>query len=133
MSPSDPLPGDDGVVSVRMVSHVPVVTITVPAIHERQASLLHNRLSAMADAAGGRLALGLSSVIEMTSAGINALVAIDTRCRALGGELVLFDVPPLIRHLLRLTRLDRRLALAHDVRHALARLNCDTPTCPSTT
>lgn len=100
-----------------------VVCPTCPSIRERQALILHDELRAAASRRGGRVAVGLSAVADLSSACINVLVAVTKHCKGMGGSLVVFGVTPEIRKLFSITRIDRLLLIAKDEAEARRVLN----------
>lgn len=78
--------------------------------HENQA--VFTDLSTAAPAHKHRIALDLSQVGLLSSAGLGALITLHKACAANGGRLIVFGVQPAILDLLKLTRLDRLLQLA---------------------
>ncbi|MEX2218087.1 MAG: STAS domain-containing protein [Phycisphaerales bacterium] len=122
-SPPPPPPAtEEGLLTVRGLENAGLVFITCPSIHEHQAAMIRARLLVLAERTHGRIAVSLENVIDMTSSGINAMVAVNARCRELGGGLALFGLSRDIRRMLRVTRLDRAIAIAqtpHDAVRAL--------------
>jgi anti-anti-sigma factor len=117
-------PGEEGLLTVRGMRSAALVFITSPAVHEHQAELIRARLLALADRTKGRVALSLENVTDMTSAGINALVAVHNRCRDLGGSLAVFGLSKEVRKMLRVTRLERTIVItetAHEAVTAITR------------
>jgi anti-anti-sigma factor len=114
-----PQPGEEGLLTVRGMDSAALVFITAPAVHEHQAELIRVRLIALAERTKGRIALSLENVTDMTSAGVNALVAVHTRCRDLGGGLAVFGLSREVRKMLRVTRLDRTIVIAETAHEAV--------------
>lgn len=118
-----PAASDEGLLTVRGMDSAALVFITAPAVHEHQATIIQTRLIALADRTRGRIALSLADVIDMTSAGINALVTVNTKCKDLGGALALFGLSREIRKMLRVTRLDRAVIIAETAHEAVKSLD----------
>ena len=110
---------EDGLVTVSAMESVALAFVGMSAIRERQAEILQQKLCTVAEPARGRLAVSLSEVQVMTSAGINALVAVQARCEALGGHLALFAVSKDLRRMFKVTKLDRKLVIADNAHEAV--------------
>jgi anti-sigma B factor antagonist len=79
---------------------------------------LRERLFEMADS-GAPLVVDLEQVSFIDSVGLGALVGAAKRAAEHGGSLRVACPLPKIRHLVRLTGLDRRIPLAHTLDEAL--------------
>src|SRR5205085_12048819 len=97
---------DDGLITVASLGSVAVVFIQCTAIRERQAQVIQEKMTAVADRCRGRVAASLANVQVMTSAGVNALLAVHLRCESLGGRLALFALSADLARMLRVTKLD---------------------------
>jgi anti-sigma B factor antagonist len=113
----------DGLITVTSMRGVALVFLGMAEVRERQADLIQDKLTTVAERSRGRVAVSLAEVTALTSAGINALVAVHNRCTGLGGRLVLFAVPEEIVRMIRVTGLDRALAIAGNASEAVA--SCD--------
>lgn len=109
----------DGIITVQGMEQVALVFLSMPAIREAQAPEVRERIVKVAEVAKGRVAVSMADVQEMTSAGINALVAAHQRCVELGAHLALFALSRDLSRLIRITKLDRRIVVADDVRQAV--------------
>lgn len=69
-----------------------------------------------------KVALDLSRVEFLSSSGLAILVGTKRRLEGLNGKLVLFQVPPIVQDLLRITRLTQYFTFADDEAEALERL-----------
>jgi anti-anti-sigma factor len=98
---------------------VAVVFLAMPCIRDHQACMIEQRLRGIAERSGGRLAVSMSEVEDITSAGINAMIVVHTLCRSLGGHLALFGLTRELRRLFKLTHLDRAIVLADDAQVAI--------------
>lgn len=114
---------DDSFVSVAATTHVAVVSIELPSLRERQAVIMEERLMELAGQCQGRLAVGFSQVTDMTSAAINALIAVSSACRGAGGRLVIFGLDRPLRKVFASTGLDKLLTVAADADAALRLFN----------
>lgn len=88
-----------------------IVRVTAPAIRERQARTLQESLLSIADQTRGMVVLDLSDVQQLTSAGVNAIVQGQDRCRKLDGKLVLVGLNQSLTDLFKVTGLDRILTI----------------------
>lgn len=105
-------------IEVRSVFPIAVVGVMCPAVRERQAMLLSDELSDAARRAGWLLAVSFERVEHLTSACLNMLVDLHTRCRHNAGSLVVFGLPGEVRQILKVTRLDACIQVASDADHA---------------
>lgn len=110
---------DDGLITVAGMENVALAFIGVPDVRERQADLIQQKLITIADRAGGRLAVSLSEVATMTSAGVNALLAVHLHCEKLGAHLALFAMSRDLMRMFRVTRLDRKLVITETAHEAV--------------
>jgi anti-anti-sigma factor len=110
---------DDGLITVRGMESVALAFVSIPSLREHQAGMLQERLMGVAERARGRLAVSMADVGDMTSAGINALVAVNARCRELGGHLSLFGVGRELRKLLKVTKLERAIVVVETAHEAV--------------
>jgi anti-anti-sigma factor len=117
---------DDGLISVRGMDSVAVAFVAIPSIREHQATLVQERLIGLAERSRGRVAVSMSDVGDMTSAGINAMVAINNKCGELGGHLALFGMSREIRKMFKVTKLDRTIVIT-DTAHEAVRSFEDPP------
>jgi anti-sigma B factor antagonist len=117
---------DDGLIAVRGMDSVALAFITIPSIREHQATIVQERLIGLAERSKGRVAVSMSDVGDMSSAGINAMVAINNRCTELGGRLALFGLSREIRKMFKVTKLDRAIVIA-ETAHEAVRSFDETP------
>ena len=116
--------GEESLLTVRGLENAALVFITAASVHEHQAEMIRTRLLALAERTHGRIAVSLENVTDMTSAGINALVAVMGRCKDLGGGLAVFGPSREVRRMLKVTRLDRAIVIAdtpHEAVRAISR------------
>lgn len=111
---------EDGLITVSAMRGIPLAFFSMKEIRERQADLIQDKLMLIADRSKGRIAVSLADVHILTSSGINALVAVNTHCKQLGGHLVLFAVAPEVEKMIRVTKLDRALVIVHNAHEAVA-------------
>jgi anti-anti-sigma factor len=110
---------DDGLITIRGMDSVAVAFIAIPSIREHQAQLVQERLTGLADRTKGRVAVSLADVGDMTSAGLNAMVAVHGRCKDLGGHLAIFALSREVQRLFKVTKLDRALVIAETAHEAV--------------
>ena len=113
---------EDGLITVSALRGVPLAFFGMKEIRERQADLIQDKLLLIAQRSKGRLAVSLAEVAVLTSSGINAFVAVNSLCRKLGGQLVLFAVAPEVERMIRVTRLDRTLIMVANADEAVQAL-----------
>ena len=103
----------DGIVDAR---------IKFEKLTEREAPIIVDEITA--DAPGGRwkIALDLTDVTFVASAGIGAIVTLHKQCKANGGKLAVYGVSEDILQLLKLTRLNKLFTIAKDKDAALKAL-----------
>jgi anti-anti-sigma regulatory factor len=99
---------------------IAIVELRMACIREHQGALIEERLRGIAAECGGRIALSLQEVIDITSAGINALLVAHAECGRLGGHVAIFGASTELRNLFRLTHLDRAFVIARDQKEAIA-------------
>lgn len=116
-------PVNDGLLTVRGMEHAALVFVMVQSVGQHQAEMMRTRLLSLADRSHGKIALSLENVADMTSAGINALVAVNVRCRDLGGSMAVFGLSKDIRKMLRVTRLDRAMTIVETAHEAVKSLD----------
>jgi anti-anti-sigma factor len=110
---------EEGLIALSSMDGVPLIFLNMPQIRERQADLLQNKLRAIADASKGRLAVSMSETVVMTSAGVNALLAVHLRCESAGGHLAVFALSKELQRMFRITKLDRKLVIVDTARQAV--------------
>ncbi|MCE7974646.1 MAG: anti-sigma factor antagonist [Leptolyngbya sp. PLA1] len=113
-----PLPNNSNV-SGSLIQGVAVARVHHSKITEAQVAGLRSDLEQAASQAGGRLIVDLTEVELLTSAGLGMLVQLRVSCEAGKGRLVLCGVAPVIRDVLRITRLDKVIPARDDVTAAL--------------
>lgn len=110
---------EDGLITVTPMESVALAFIAMTTVRERQAEIIQEKLLAVAESAKGKLAVSLAEVAVMTSAGVNALVAVHACCERFGGHLALFALSRDLRKLLKVTKLDRKLVIAENAGEAV--------------
>jgi anti-anti-sigma factor len=110
---------EDGLITVAAMDAVALVFIEMATIRERQAEIIQEKLLAVAESCKGRIAVSMAEVGVLTSAGVNALVAVQARCESLGGHLALFALSKDLKRMLKVTKLDRTLVIAENAGEAM--------------
>lgn len=107
---ASPLP--DTMFTLSQVGDIAVLAITCPALLDDQAQALAPSLRDIAVQSHGRVLIDMGGVGRFSCAWINTLLELTRTCKRLGGEMVVVNVHPKARHLLRDSELDRHLNLA---------------------
>lgn len=107
---ASPLP--DTMFTLSQVGDIAVLGITCPALLDDQAAALAPSLRDIALQSQGRLILDMGGVGRFSCAWINTLLELTRTCKRLGGEMVVVNIQPKAKHLLRTSELDRHLNLA---------------------
>jgi anti-anti-sigma factor len=94
---------------------VAVVGRIVPSkVTEREAAVIREEVGAAGPPAAWRVALDLSDVTFLASAGLGALLAINRSCREGGGRLAVFGINPDILGMIKISKLDHVLQISPD-------------------
>ncbi len=99
-----------------------IIRITREKVSDLESQAIEPEVLAAGPGAGWRLALDLSEVSLLTSAGLGMLVTVHKACRAGGGRLVVFGLADEIVSLLKITRLDSLFKAVPDRARALEAL-----------
>jgi anti-anti-sigma factor len=111
---------EDGLITVSAMAGVAIVFLGMTQVRERQSEILLDKLMEIAGKAKGKLAVSMAGVATLTSAGINAFVAIHARCAQNGGHLALFALNKDLARMIKVAKLDRALVLADNAQDAVA-------------
>jgi anti-anti-sigma factor len=122
-----PAADESGLITVSAMESVALVFVGMSQIRERQAEILQERLRVVADRTAGKVAVSLSEVAIMTSAGINALVVASTHCESTGGHLAIFAASKELRKMFKVTKLDRKLVIADTAHEAVRSFGGHSP------
>lgn len=101
------------------VGNAAVVSLTCPAIREKQAQTLGRYLRDLSDQVQGRIVLEVAGVGSFSCAWINELLRLTQRCRSMGGNLVLSGMPERDARVLRSTGLLQHLCLMNSRSEAI--------------
>lgn len=96
--------------------HGPAVIVKVERerVGEHEAPVIQNEVAAAAGPHGWRVALDLSMVTLLASAGLGALITLNKKCKAGGGKLALFGISEDIMAVMKLTKLNTLLTILPD-------------------
>ena len=81
---------------------------------DHEADIIKNEATAAAESSRWRLALDMTNVTFLTSAGIGTLVSLHKACASGKGKLAVFGLSPQLLELLKLTRLDKLFIIRPD-------------------
>ena len=128
MLPSEPVPGRPHVRIQRTGAAVIATLLDKRVLGLRAQKLFENDLFPLADSlAGNGLVIDFSPVRYFGSDSFGRLVELASRVKAGQGWLRLCSIDPLLREVIRVTRLDSRLDIHPDLESAL---DCTRPTDP---
>jgi anti-sigma B factor antagonist len=80
-------------------------------VTERECTAVMNDLMAAAKDTSWRIALDMSRVLLLASAGLGTLINLHKQCNIGGGKLIVFGLRPEIADLMALTKLNRLLTI----------------------
>jgi anti-sigma B factor antagonist len=103
--------GEAQYVGYEMSGGVMVATVLREKVTEHENDALLNDIAEAADTRGWRIAMDLSQVGLLSSAGLGGLITLHKRCADAGGRLVVFGLQGPIMDLLKLTKLNRMLTI----------------------
>jgi anti-sigma B factor antagonist len=105
---------DSTYVTSRTIGAIAVATVVREKFTDHEAEIIRNEAAAAAEAARWKLALDMSNVTFLTSAGIGTLVSLHKSCAAGKGKLAVFGLSPQLLELLKLTKLDKLFLIRAD-------------------
>jgi anti-sigma B factor antagonist len=109
-------------VEMRKMEKGVIAKITCPSVGQREAPIIEEELKQAAIGSGHRLVLDMATVTVLGSMGLGMLVTITKRCRDGGGRLAICGLNPALMELVRLTKLDKFLAIAKDEAQAIEKM-----------
>ena len=89
-----------------------VATVKCERIAEREGPILLSELTTIAKARACKLAIDLTDVMMISSAGIGSLVQLHRACAADKGKLVLFGISDEMLAMLKVARLDKLFTIS---------------------
>ena len=101
----------EGVASVAVEDGVAIVRMTAGALRDHEIASILPDLLMVADDCDGRVVVSFARVHTMSSACINAVIELHRRCKEAGGRLIVCELPPELRAILGIVRLDRAVAI----------------------
>jgi anti-anti-sigma factor len=101
----------ESIVSFSMRSGVGEAVVAGDALQDREVPVIMRQLVDMAKRSDGRLVLDATSLRPFSCTWINALIELDQRCRAMGGQLAISGLGCEASDLIRSTGLEKRLRL----------------------
>lgn len=107
-------------ITARKVGEVTILDIVGPLKMGDAEESFRERVREFLDGGDRKLAINLTSVPEMDSSGIGALVRTHSAAKQAGGRCRLFGAPKRVRQTLRMVRLDSVLDLVEDENTALS-------------
>lgn len=81
------------------------------------------QLRNLADSFGGHMILSLANVRFMSSVGVSVLVLFNQQLEAVGGQLKICDIQPLIKNLFTSIELEKAIDLCHTQQQAMIAFN----------
>ena len=110
--------------STRADSNVLVVTFESAAgLNDFRNNALRDALYELVQAQSSpRFAVDLANVEYLSSSGVAMLVGLKRRVETKGGNIVIYDLQPIVRDLLAIMKLDRFFTIAEDEGRAVATL-----------
>ncbi|PHQ78987.1 MAG: hypothetical protein COB69_08875 [Phycisphaera sp.] len=93
------------------VGNAIVAEILCEQMGERETQIIQDEISAAAEPVGWRLAIDLSNVTFMPSAGLGMLVAIHNSAKLSKGKVAVFGVADDLMMMLKVTHLDKLFAI----------------------
>jgi len=96
-----------------------VARIACPHVGQREAPIIQGEVEHRAPEHGHRVAIDFADVTMLGSLGLGALITLTKRCKGEGGTLLIFNVDAPIRELVKMSRLDRVIAMCDDEHEAL--------------
>ncbi|MEM7755722.1 MAG: STAS domain-containing protein [Planctomycetota bacterium] len=116
-------PTESSFVAAETIEGKCIARVRCERVTEREATILTNEITQAAAANGHRIAIDVSEILFLASAGIGTFVSIDRACRANKGKMALFGLRPEILEILKVTRLHKLFTLARSEEGALKSLS----------
>ncbi len=95
-----------------------IARVLSPKLTEREAGIVTTEIAEAAQLSGWRVAVDMSEVSFMASAGIGALVNLYQQAKKGGGKLVVFGLSDQLTEVLKISRLDKLFPIKPDLESA---------------
>lgn len=105
---------DSSFTKSEQVGKAVVVTILAAQVGDRESHIIQEEIHTAAEPAGWRVAIDMSQVTFLASAGLGALVSTHNAARAGKGKLAVCNVAPDLMQMLKLTNLDKLFTIKPD-------------------
>lgn len=92
-----------------------VARVLTPKITEREADIVSSEIGEAAQASGWRVAVDMTEVGFLASAGIGALVNLHQQAKQSGGKMVVFGLNDQLAQVLKISRLDKLFPIKPDL------------------
>ncbi len=102
-------------VSMSVVGRGVVARVLTPKITEREADIVSSEIGEAAQASGWRVAVDMTEVGFLASAGIGALVNLHQQAKQSGGKMVVFGLNDQLAQVLKISRLDKLFPIKPDL------------------
>lgn len=100
-----------------------IVRLKGPALSEQDASSVLSDINADAPSQNWRVALDMTRVEFLASAGIGALIGMQRTCTGAGGNMALFGVNTNIEEVFKITKMNKFFTITKDQPKALKKLS----------
>ncbi len=109
------LVSESNFVSMSVVGRGVVARVLTPKITEREADIVSSEIGEAAQASGWRVAVDMTEVGFLASAGIGALVNLHQQAKQGGGKMVVFGLNDQLAQVLKISRLDKLFPIKPDL------------------
>ncbi len=99
-----------------------IVRLKGPALAEQDAASVLSDLHADAPSQNWRVALDMTRVEFLASAGIGGLIGMQRACTGAGGNMAMFGVNPQIEEVFKITKMNKFFTITKDQPKALKKL-----------
>lgn len=105
---------DSSYITTDTIGAITVARLVREKFTDHEADIIKNEAVAAAESSRWRLALDMTNVTFLTSAGIGTLVVLHKACSSGKGKLAVFGLSPQLLELLKLTKLDKLFLIRPD-------------------
>ena len=99
------------------------VTILSAQIGDREAQIISSEIEEVAAPAGWRVAIDMSQVTFLASAGLGVLVSVNNTAKDSKGKVAVYNIAPSLMDMLKLTHLDKLFLIKPDQASAVKAVN----------